>query len=27
VLIMAVFLWICDKSIEWAIFSAILGWK
>src|SRR6266702_4661253 len=27
VLIMAVFLWICDKSIEWTIFSAILGWK
>jgi preprotein translocase subunit SecE len=27
VFIMAVFLWICDKSIEWAIFSAILGWK
>ncbi|MEM5346180.1 preprotein translocase subunit SecE [Paraburkholderia azotifigens] len=27
VLIMAVILWICDKSIEWAIFSAILGWK
>ena len=27
VLVMAVFLWICDKSIEWAIFSAILGWK
>ena len=27
VLIMAVVLWICDKSIEWAIFSAILGWK
>jgi preprotein translocase subunit SecE len=27
VLVMALFLWICDKSIEWAIFSAILGWK
>jgi len=27
VFVMAVFLWICDKSIEWAIFSAILGWK
>jgi preprotein translocase subunit SecE len=27
VLAMAVFLWISDKSIEWVIFSAILGWK
>src|ERR1700739_290455 len=27
VFIMAVFLWICDKSIKWGIFSAILGWK
>ncbi|GLU35816.1 preprotein translocase subunit SecE [Trinickia caryophylli] len=27
VLVMAVFLWVSDKSIEWAIFSAILGWK
>jgi preprotein translocase subunit SecE len=24
---MAVLLWISDKSIEWVIFSAILGWK
>jgi preprotein translocase subunit SecE len=27
VLVMAVFLWVSDKSIEWVIFSAILGWK
>jgi preprotein translocase subunit SecE len=25
--VMAVLLWISDKSIEWVIFSAILGWK
>lgn len=27
VFVMAIFLWISDKSIEWAIFSVILGWK
>ena len=27
VLIMAIFLWLADKSIEWMIFSVILGWK
>jgi len=27
VLVMAIVLWVCDKSIEWVIFSAILGWK
>jgi len=27
VLVMAILLWISDKSIEWVIFSAILGWK
>ncbi|WP_027821102.1 preprotein translocase subunit SecE [Paraburkholderia bannensis] len=27
VLVMAIILWVCDKSIEWVIFSAILGWK
>ena len=27
VFVMAMFLWISDKSIEWAIFSVILGWK
>ena len=27
VLVMAIFLWLSDKSIEWVIFSVILGWK
>ncbi|MCX8565893.1 MAG: protein translocase subunit secE/sec61 gamma [Glomeribacter sp. 1016415] len=27
VLLMAVYLWIGDKIIEWAVFSLILGWK
>ncbi|MEM5331845.1 preprotein translocase subunit SecE [Paraburkholderia sp. JHI2823] len=27
VLAMAIILWVCDKSVEWVIFSAILGWK
>jgi len=27
VLVMAIFLWLSDKSIEWVVFSAILGWK
>ena len=27
VLIMAVFLWIADKLIEWLVFSVFLGWK
>ena len=27
VLVMAIFLWGTDKSIEWVIFSVILGWK
>ncbi|SAL04874.1 preprotein translocase subunit SecE [Caballeronia arationis] len=27
VLIMAILLWLSDKSIEWMIFSVILGWK
>ena len=27
VLVMAIFLWLSDNSIEWVIFSAILGWK
>jgi len=27
VLIMAVFLWITDKSLEWALYDLILGWK
>ena len=27
VLIMAVFLWLADKSLEWALYDLILGWK
>ncbi len=27
VLVMALLLWLGDKSIEWMIFSAILGWR
>lgn len=27
VLIMAIYLWVSDKTIEWIIFSLILGWK
>lgn len=27
VLVMAVFLWVSDRCVEWVIFSAILGWK
>jgi preprotein translocase subunit SecE len=27
VLLMAIFLWLADKSIEWLVFSVILGWK
>ena len=27
VLVMAVYLWVSDKTIEWVIFSLILGWK
>lgn len=27
VLIMASYLWLTDKTIEWAVFSLILGWK
>jgi preprotein translocase subunit SecE len=25
--IMALFLWLTDKTLEWAIFDLILGWK
>lgn len=25
--VMAVFLWLADKSIEWVLYSLILGWK
>ncbi|GAB3625878.1 preprotein translocase subunit SecE [Pandoraea terrae] len=27
VLIMSLYLWLSDKSIEWVVFSLILGWK
>ena len=27
VLIMAIFLWVTDKSIEWVLYDLILGWR
>jgi preprotein translocase subunit SecE len=27
VVVMAIFLWITDKSLEWALYDLILGWK
>jgi preprotein translocase subunit SecE len=27
VVVMALFLWITDKTLEWVIFDLILGWK
>ena len=27
VVAMAIFLWLVDKSLEWAIFDLILGWR
>ena len=27
VVIMAIFLWITDKSIEWVLYDLILGWR
>jgi preprotein translocase subunit SecE len=27
VLIMAVFLWLTDKTLEWLFYDLILGWK
>ena len=27
VFVMAVFLWITDKSLEWVLYDLILGWK
>ena len=27
VVVMAVFLWITDKSLEWALYDLLLGWK
>jgi preprotein translocase subunit SecE len=25
--VMAVFLWLTDKSLEWVLYDLILGWK
>jgi preprotein translocase subunit SecE len=27
VFVMAVFLWVADKGLEWALYDLILGWK
>jgi preprotein translocase subunit SecE len=27
VVVMAVFLWISDKTLEWVLYDLILGWK
>jgi len=27
VVVMAVFLWIVDKSLEWLLYGLILGWR
>ncbi|WP_299450428.1 preprotein translocase subunit SecE [uncultured Pigmentiphaga sp.] len=27
VLVMAVFLWVTDKTIEWVLYDLVLGWK
>lgn len=27
VLVMAIFLWLVDKSLEWLLYDLILGWK
>jgi preprotein translocase subunit SecE len=27
VFVMAVFLWLADKSLEWALYDLILGWR
>jgi len=27
VVIMAIFLWLADKSLEWVVYDLILGWK
>jgi len=27
VVIMAIFLWVSDKTLEWALYDLILGWK
>jgi preprotein translocase subunit SecE len=27
VVVMAIFLWLTDKTVEWAIFDLLLGWR
>jgi preprotein translocase subunit SecE len=27
IVVMAVFLWVSDKTLEWALYDLILGWK
>ena len=27
VVVMAVFLWITDKTLEWALYDLVLGWR
>ncbi len=27
VVVMAIFLWLTDKSLEWVLYDLILGWK
>ena len=27
VVVMAIFLWISDKTLEWVLYDLILGWK
>jgi len=27
VLVMAIFLWIADKLLEWVLYDLLLGWK
>jgi preprotein translocase subunit SecE len=27
VIVMAVFLWLSDKTLEWVLYEWILGWK
>ena len=27
VVVMAVFLWVSDKTLEWALYDLVLGWK
>jgi preprotein translocase subunit SecE len=27
VVLMAIFLWLTDKSLEWVLYDAVLGWK